>query len=96
MNKYTLYQAFDKGHYINQHAFCKVSNYICGNLISWSSNRSFWEAAYNTVTKLMVACNWKQKRGLTLMAKKEDTIYNDELVNFLEDEKHKRYICSIV
>ena len=52
MNECTLYEAFDKGHYIHQDSPAKVTNYICGNLISWSPNHSFWEAEYNYVTKL--------------------------------------------
>ena len=96
MNQYTLYEAFDKGHYIHQDALCKVTNYISSNLISWSPNYSFWEAEYNYITKLMIVCSWKKKYGLSLMAKKGDAICNDELVNFSKDGKHKGCICSIV
>ena len=34
MNEYTLYEAFDKGHYIYLEYILKVHNYIAGNLIS--------------------------------------------------------------
>ena len=44
MNEYTLYQAFDKGHYIHFEYILKVHNYMAGNLISWFPNRSFWQA----------------------------------------------------
>ena len=31
MNEYTLYEAFDKGHYIHRAGLSKVENYVCGN-----------------------------------------------------------------
>ena len=89
MNEYILYKAFDEGHYIHQASLCKVANYIYANLISWSPNRSFWEAEYNYVTKLMIVCNWKQKRGLRLMAKKGEAICNDELANLIQTRNIK-------
>ena len=99
MNEYTLYEAFDKGHYIHRAGLSKVANYISGNLISWFPNRSFWEPEYNYhnyVTKLIIVCNWKEKHRLPLMAKKGEAICNDELVSFFTDEKHKGCICSTV
>ena len=96
MNEYSLYEAFDKGHYIHYEYLPKVQNYICDNLISWSPNRSFWEAKYNYATKLQIVCNWKKKHGLPTMAKKGEAICNDELMNCFTDEKHKGCICSTV
>ena len=96
MNEYTLYEAFDKGHYIHLGYIPKVCNYIAGNLISWSPNRSFWQAEYNYATKLYHVCNWKKERGMPPMAKNGEAICNNELVNFFKDEKHKGCICSIV
>ena len=96
MNEYTLYEAFDKGHYIHRARLSKVENYVCGNLIPWPPNRLFWEAEYNYVTKLMIVCKWKQKHDLPLTVKKGEAICNDKLVNFFTDEKHKGCICSIV
>ena len=52
MNELSLYEAFDKGHYIHVEYISKVQNCITGNLISWSPNHSFWQAEYNYATKL--------------------------------------------
>ena len=71
MNEYTLYNAFDKGHYIHLEYIPKVHNYIAGNLISGSPNRSFWQAEYNNATKLYHVCNWHKDRGMPPMAKKD-------------------------
>ena len=96
MSEYSLCEAFDKSHYIHHEYLPKVINYICGNLISWSPNCSFWEAEYKYATKLQIVCNWKKKHGLPTMAKKGEAICNDELVNFFTDEKHKGCICSTI
>ena len=47
MNEYTLYEAFDKGHFIRLEYILQVHNCIAGNLISWSPNPSIWQAEYN-------------------------------------------------
>ena len=96
MNEYSLYEAFDKGHYTQHEYLPKVVNYICGNLISWSPNRSFWKAEYKYATKPQLVCNWKKKHGLPVMAKKEEAICYDELVIFFADEKHTGCIYSTV
>ena len=70
MNEYVLYKAFDEGHYIHQASLCKVANYIYANLISWSPNRSFWEAEYNYVTKLMIVLQLQKKAWFTANGKK--------------------------
>ena len=70
MNEYTLYEAFDKDHYIHLEYIPKVHNYIAGNLISWSPNRCFGKQ--NTtmqqnytmfaIGKRSVACHQWQKK----------------------------------
>ena len=70
MNEYALYEDFDKGHSIHRAGLSKVTNYICGNLISWSPNRSFWEAEYNYVTKLMIVLQLEKKAWFTANGKK--------------------------
>ena len=94
MDECTLYKAYEKGHYIHESSLCKVVSYICGKLVSLSPNRSFWLDEYNAVSNLYIVCKWKRERGLPLLAEKGDAICNDQLVNFLKDEKHKDCFCS--
>ena len=70
MDEYTLYKAYEEGHYIHEIGLCKVVNYISGQLISWSPNRSFSEDEFNEVLKLFIVCKWKRKRSLPLLTKK--------------------------
>ena len=71
MNELSLYEAFDKGHYIHIEYISKVQNCITGNLISWSPNHSFWQAEYNYATKLYEVCHWRKECDMQPMAKKK-------------------------
>ena len=94
--KFWDYADFDRGDYIPQKHIKKVTNYICGQLTSWSPNRSYFQAEYNYATNLIYVCLWKRKRGLPALAKKGEAICGDELVNFFEDKNHKNCTCSTV
>ena len=96
MDEHLLYEAFERGDYIPQEHIKKVTNYICGQLISWSPNRSYFQTAYSYATKLVHVCSWKKKLGLPALAKKGEAICGDESVNVFEDENHKNCICSTV
>ena len=71
MDEYLLYEAFERGQYINEKDLPKVTNYICGNLISWSPNRSYFECQYNYVTKLKIVCKGSKNVDCLLALKKE-------------------------
>ena len=81
-----MYEAFSRGDYIPHEQIKKVTNFICGQLISWLPNLSFYQGKYNLATKCV---SLEEKKGLPAIAKRGQTICNDELVNFFEDEKHK-------
>ena len=90
MDEYLMYEAFSRGDYIPQEQIKKVTNFICGQLISWSPNRTFYQGEHNLATKLIIVCLWKKKKGLLAIAKRGQTICNNELVNFFEDEKTQK------
>ena len=96
MDEYLLFEAFERGDYIPEEHTKKVTNYICGQLISWSPNRYYYEWQYNQATKLLIVCKWKRKHGFAACAKKGKTICDDNLVNFFKDKEHKYYMCSKV
>ena len=89
MDKYLLYEAFKRGQYINEKDLPKVTNYICGHLISWSPNRSYFECQYNYVTRLKTVCKWRRKCGLPACSKKGEAICKEKLLNFFEEKEHK-------
>ena len=61
--------------------FTKNDYYICGHLISWSPNRSYFECQYNYATKAKIVCRWKRKHGFKACAKKGEAICGDKLEN---------------
>ena len=54
MDEFLLFEAFERGDYIPQQHIKKVISYICGQLISLSPNRSYYQynRQYNLATKL--------------------------------------------
>ena len=96
MDEYLIFEAFEREDYIHQEFIKKITNYICGQLISWSPNRSYYERQYKFATKLQIVCRWKQQSGLPALAKKGKAICNDQLVNFFDDREHKYCSCSTV
>ena len=38
MDEYLLFEAFERGEYIQEQDIKKLTNYICGPLISWLPN----------------------------------------------------------
>ena len=96
MDEYLLFEAFERGDYIPEEQIKKGINYICGQWISWSPNRSYYEEQYNFATKLHIVCSWKRKNGFPALAKKGEAICNDKLVNFFEEKEHKNCTCSSV
>ena len=94
MGEYLIWVALDRKDYIPQEHIKKVANNICGQLISWLPNHSYFQAEYNYATKLIHVCWWKKKRGLPALTKKGEAICGDEIVNFFEDKNHKNCIFS--
>ena len=95
MDEFLLFEAFERGDYIPQQHIKKVISYVCGKLISWSPNCSYYRRQYNLATKLMLVCEWKKERSLPALEKRGETICGGELVNFYEDEKHQKCSCSM-
>ena len=96
MDEYLLFEAFERGDYIPREQIKKIRNYISGQLISCSPNRSYYEAQYNYATKIYIVYDWKKTKGLPALAKKEEAICKYQLVNFFKDGKHKNCSCSVV
>ena len=65
MDECLIFEAFERGDYIPEEHIKKVTNYVCGQLISWSPNRSYYEKQYNFATKLHIVCRWKRKKWVS-------------------------------
>ena len=87
-----MFESFENENYIHNNDLPLLRNYIYMNLNSWNPNRPYWERQLNIMTKIIFVCRWRKENGLRPVAKKGETICNNELVNFFADEKHKN--CS--
>ena len=86
MADYLIFEEFEDGKYIHEEDIPKMVNYICGHLISWLPNVSYFECQYNYATKAKIVCTWKRKRSLTPCAKNGEAIYGGKLVNFFREK----------
>ena len=93
MSRLSLYQVFESYEYIHEDNLNEIQNYICGNLNSWSPNRSYWYEQYSIVTKLYHICKWRKGKGFQLIGKKGENICNEKLVNIFA--KHKDCVCAV-
>ena len=67
----SMYESFQNGEYIEEKKISLVTNYISGNLICWSTNRSYYYTQYKYATKLYHVCRWRKEREFCPIAKKE-------------------------
>ena len=88
-------EIFEKNCDVYEEDMDLLVNYICGNLVSWTPNRLYWEVQYNCCSKLYIVINWSKKRELKPYAKKGEMICKDNLVNFFENQKHLNCCGSV-
>ena len=88
--------SFWEGLLYSRITYKKVTNAICGQLISWSPNCAHYQCQYDYATKWQFVCRWKWTHGFAASAKKREAICDNKLVNFFKDMEHKNCICSKV
>ena len=74
MDEYLLFEVFERGDYFPREQIKKIANYISGQLISWSPNRSYYKVKYNYATKLYIVCDWKKTKDLPTLAKRRSNL----------------------
>ena len=75
MSELSLHESFQIGEYIEEKDIKKVLNYIAGNLISWSPNRSYWYTQYKCATKLSIMFVGGEKREVFSLLPKKEKIF---------------------
>ena len=84
-----MQEASSGGDYIPHEQIKKVTNFICGQRISWSPNRSFYQGEYNLATKLIIVCLWKKKKVSQLLQKEDKQSVMTNLSFFLKMKNTK-------
>ena len=90
MSRLTVYEAFENYEFIYEKDPEKLTNYICGNLTSWSPNCAYWQEQYQLATDLFNVVQWRKSKGYKPFAKKGEKICDGKLTFFLENEFYKR------
>ena len=49
MDEFSLFEAFEREDYLPQQYIKKVISYICGQLISWLPNRSYYHITLDNI-----------------------------------------------
>ena len=93
MSEYQLFLAFERGDYINLEDLPKITDYICGHLISWSPNRNYFESQYNYVNKLCVVGN--RKVDCLSVLKKEKQYVMENLQMFLKMNNIENVVAQL-
>ena len=75
MSELSLHESFQNGKYIEEKDIKEVLNYIAGNLISWSPNRSYWYTQYKCATKLSIMFVGGEKREVFSLLPKKEKIF---------------------
>ena len=91
---YKLNEEFEEGKFIYERDIEILKKYICANLVGVNSNR-YWHQQYNYLNKLYIVIRWRKENNLLPAARKGEMICKNEIINFLEDKKHKQ-CCGVV
>ena len=75
MCRLSLYKAFENYECVHKDDLNEIQNYICGNLNSWSPDRSYCYEQYNICTKLYDVCKWRGKKDFQPIGKKREKIF---------------------
>ena len=84
-DRIAVYTAFENLENIPENDFNKLINYICGNLVSRSPNRIFWNEKYDKAMNLyrVIVIRWRKKKGLKPHPRRGEKVSDEKLTIFL-------------
>ena len=90
MAGYAEFCSFEKFKYLDKEDLELANNYICLQLNNPSFGYKYYYDMYSYATKCKIVL---QRRQYTKLG---EAVCNGEVVNFLQDEKHKNCSCGSV
>ena len=90
MAGYEEFLSYKNFEYLNFKQLKLAVDYICFNLNAIGCNYPYWYDMYCCTSKTFFVLRWKKERNMTQIAKLGESICDNKIVNFYEDE-HK---CS--
>ena len=90
---YVIFENYENGQQIKEHEISKLIDYLAGQLISWSPNRSYYQAWYNESNNLQIVIRWRKKKyGLGFGKCGERVCYENaqggKIVDLFKDKNH--------
>ena len=90
-----MFRLFEDGFYVQQKHIRSIELYIVMKIDRSSGQiKEYWRAKYHECHKLHIVAYWRKRNGHPSIAKRGETTYGGELINYFSDQKHQNCICS--
>ena len=80
MQRHQIHQRFVCGLLMRISHINSLYNYVCGNLLNYTPNYSYWEEQYELVKQLNIVMNWKKKNNMPPVGKIYEKIVDYKLI----------------
>ena len=89
---FIIFERYKMGKKIKESEINKLRDYLAGNFITWSPNKSYYSSWYNECNDLCIVINWRKKKfGLGFGTVGERVCYKnspEQVVCLLKDKDH--------
>ena len=94
---YYEYKKFEKFKVVTKSELLYARNYICLQLRAGSPGSfPYYYDMYSYAIKCSMVIDFAKEHNLIQLTKLGEAVCNDEIVNFLEDDEHKKCSCGSV
>lgn len=93
MDEYFKFRNFEL---VTRSELLLANNYICAQLNGNGPNYKYYYDMYSYATKCFTVLEWKDKNGYNQITRFGEALCNNEIVNFLKDDEHKKCDCGSV
>ena len=97
---FIIFKKYELGKSIRESEIDKLIDYLAGQFISWSPNKSYYSAWYNECNNLQIVIIWRRKKcGLGYGSVGERVCYKNsedgQIVDLFKDKDHiKQNNCN--
>ena len=97
---FVIFERYKMGTIIKEHQIDRLKDYLAGQFVSWSPNKSYYADWYNECNNLFFVANWRRKNfGIGYGSVGERICYKNseggQIVDLLLDKDHiKKNNCN--
>ena len=96
MAEYVQFIRFKDFYGVTKSELLLANNYICRQLNTGGLKYPYYYDMYCFAKKCFIVLEWAEKNNLIRVTNLGEAICNDEIVNFLKDDEHKKCSCGSV